>query len=273
MAKIGDALTPRFMISPAEVRISTLANANKLTSAHSIGLLTSATVNFAVESVDLEGGLPRVLHDTAITAQPGTVSAEMREYSRRNIELLMGYTPTATVTEIRTTLTANATAAATTLTVADETGFVAGDLIGIYPATAQNVADISYCLVLSTAANTLNLETDTPILHDYDGTTNNAIIFRVTPVAVGNVTQTNYFSMQVLGLRRDGTPMGFQFWKCALSSGLEMAYSADDFGTTPGEFKVLQPTAAEYGTGGDLEHVAALIANYPLGMYMGGGDA
>lgn len=272
MAKLGDARTSKFQISPAEVRISSLSNANKLTSTHSIGLLNSATVAFNVESVDLEGGLPRVLYDTAITAQPGTVSVEMREYSRRNIELLLGYTPSAVVTELATTLTADATLGAVALTVADETGFAQGDLIGIYPSTPQDVADISYCLVTSTAANTLNLSSDTPTLFAYDGTTNKANIFRVSPVAVGNVTSTNYFSMQVMGLNRVGQPIGFQFWKCALSSGLEMAYSSEDFGTTPGEFKILQPAAAEYGTGGDLEHVAALIANYPLGMYMGGGD-
>lgn len=274
MPKLGDAQTSRFVITPAEFRIGPMSEANKLLPSNSVGLLNSATVTFNVESVDLEGGLPRVLYDTAVTSQPGTIAAEMREYSARNISLLLGYTPQAYVADRKAVLAADATSGATSIDVAtgEAAQYNPGDLIGIYPAEPQDVANISYCLVDSIAVDTITLDTNTPTLFAYNGTTSPANVFAAEPVPIGAVTATNYFSSQVLGNRRDGVPMGFMFWKCAISSGLEMAFSSEDFGTTPGEFKILQPSAADFGTGGPLEHVAALIANNPLGMYMGAGD-
>lgn len=272
MAKIGDARTSRFMISTPEVRVGPLSLANKLTQTHSIGLLNSATVSFSVESVDLEGGLPRVLYDTAITSQPGTVAVEMREYSRRNLQMLLGYTPdVAAAADNVSSLASGALAAATEITVqsGDGDNFEIGEVIGIYQAGPTNIANICYCLIASKATDTLTLDANTPLLFDYSA---DDPVFSAQPLAIGAISQTNYFSMQVLGTRRDGTPTGFMFWKCALSAGLEMAFSADDFGTNPGEFKILQPSAAEYGAGGPLEHVADLIADFPLGMYLGGGD-
>lgn len=274
MPKLGDAQTSRFVITPAEFRIGPMTEANKLLPSNSVGLLNSATVTFNVESVDLEGGLPKVLYDTAVTSQPGTIAAEMREYSARNISLLLGYTPSTYVADRKTTLAADVTAAATEITVAAGAGadYNPGDLIGLYPAEPQDVAKISYCLVESIAVDVITLDSNTPTLFAYSGTTSPANVFAAEPVPIGAVTATNYFAAQVLGNRRDGQPMGFMFWKCAISSGLEMAFSSDDFGTTPGEFKILQPSAADFGTGGPLEHVAALIASNPLGMFMSGGD-
>lgn len=272
MAKLGDARTSRFLISAPEVRVGPLDQANKLKQEHSIGLLNSATVSFAVESVDLEGGLPRVLYDTAVTSQPGSVAVEMREYSRRNLQMLLGYTPSATASmDVKSNVAADATAGAVTIdvTASDGANFSAGQLVGIYQDGPTNTANISYCKIESIATDTLTFIAETPLLFDY------AIgdhLFNAQPLALGAIDQTNYFTLQVLGTRRDGTPSGFLFWKCALSAGLEMAYSADDFGTNPGEFKVLNPSAAEYGTGGPLEHVAELIADFPLGIYLGGGD-
>lgn len=274
MPKLGDAQTSRFVITPAEFRIGPMSEANQLLPSNSVGLLASATVTFNVESVDLEGGLPKVLYDTAVTSQPGTIAAEMREYSARNISLLLGYTPQTYKADRKANLASDAIAGATTIDVGVGEGaqYIPGDLIGIYPAEPQDVANISYCLVASVLVDAITLDADTPTLFAYDGTTSPAKVFAADPIPVGAVTSTNYFASQVLGTRRDGQPMGFIFWKCAISSGLEMAFSSDDFGTTPGEFKILQPSASDFGTGGPLEHVAALIANNPLGMYVGGGD-
>ena len=115
MPKFGDAQTSRFVITAAEFRIGPLTSANKLLPTNSVGLLTSATVTFNVESVDLEGGLPRVLFDTAVTSQVGTIAAEMREYSARNVSLLLGYTPQAYTSDRLTTLDADVAAGGTSI--------------------------------------------------------------------------------------------------------------------------------------------------------------
>lgn len=273
MSQIGDASTSRFFISQAEVRIGPLTSAMALTPVHSIGLLNSATVSFNIESVDLEAGLPRKLFDTQVISQLGTVAMEMREYSRRNMQMLLGYTPEAYVARVETTLAAPVNkVSGTTITVATGTGasFTAGDLVGIYPASAVNQAELTYAEVTLVAGDVLTLGPYTlPLLFNY---LTGDKVFKATPVAIGANATTQYFSVQVLGADRRGLPVGFIFWKCAMSSGLEVGFNSDDFNTNSGELKILSPSAADLAVGGDLNTVAAQVAKYPLGMSLFGGD-
>lgn len=273
MAQIGDASTSRFFISQAEVRIGPLTSAMALTQAHSVGLLNSATVTFNIESVDLEAGLPRKLFDTQVISQLGSVSMEMREYSRRNMQMLLGYSPDAYVSRVETTLAAPVTKATGTSIVVqagDGADFAEGDLVGIYPASAVNQANLTYAEVTGVATDTLSLGPYTlPLLFDYAA---NDKVFKATPVAIGANSTTQYFSVQVLGSDRRGLPVGFIFWKCAMSSGLEVGFNSDDFNSNSGELKILSPSAADLAVGGDLHTVAAQVAKYPLGMSLFGGD-
>lgn len=271
---LGSPKTNKYKIGTAEVRVGILTNANKLTPSFSVGLLDNVTVEVAQTSVDLKGGFPKFLADTAITDQEVTVTATLREYSRRNLRLMLGEgvsgaEPVDDQSLIVTDVSAGGTAV--DVTASDGTKFAADDIVIIFTQGAPE--NVSICRVASVATDTVTLDSDTPLLHDVNGTTTTVNIVLGFPVAVGGVTQTNYFSMDVIEAERStGRPIMWKFWKAALSGGLNAASNSDDFASAEFQAKILAPAASEYGAGGDLLHLADIIPNNPMGMYIGGGD-
>jgi hypothetical protein len=274
MAKLGAPRTTKFQIGTAEVRVGPLNMANKLTQAHSIGLIDNCTIEISQDSVDLEGGFPRAPVDTAIIRRSGTATATMREYSRRNIKLMMGEgVEGAEPSDVASLVVSNAASGATSIDVTAATGanFTAGDLVVIYP--EGDPAAVSVCEVDSVATDTLTLDPNTPTLHDYDGTANTINIYVAQQVGIGAVQTTNYFSAQVLQVeRKTGRPVGFNLWKCTIASGMTLGSNAEDFASNDLQIKMLDPAAAEYGAGQPLEHIAALIPSHPQGLMFYGGD-
>lgn len=274
MAKLGAPQTTKFQIGTAEVRVGVLSSANKLTQAHSIGLIDNVTIEISQDSVDLEGGFPRAPVDTAIIRRNGTVTATMREYSRRNIKIMMGEgVAGAEPSDVASLVVTNVSSGATSLDVTAATGsnFTAGDLVVIYP--EGDPAAISVCEVDSIATDTLTLDTNTPTLHDYDGTADTIHIYVAQQVGIGSVQTTNYFSAQILQVeRKTGRPVGFNLWKCTIASGMTLASNAEDFASNDLAIKMLDPAASEYGAGGDLEHLAGLIPSHPQGLMFYGAD-
>lgn len=271
---LGNQLTNKFQIGNAEVRIGTMLKANQLVQADSVGLLQSATVNFAQESVDLEGGLPKTLIDTAITKTTVTVTAQAYEYSRKNLRVMLnegvegtGVTEYAgTSVDVMAVSTAGTSMFDTTIPLADVT---AGDLLVIYP--AANPEKVSVVRVSAVAAATVATNAKvtidnvkTPLLFDLAV---GDVIFKANQIGLGNTSSTNYFSMDVIGLEHStGRPVGFKFWKAAVSGGMEYSFSNDNFSVTPLSFKVLKPSVAEFSTGGPLLHLSDIIPAHPYGI-------
>lgn len=274
MAKLGAPQTTKFQIGTAEVRIGPLSLANKLTQAHSIGLIDNVTIEISQDSVDLEGGFPRSPVDTAIVRRNGTVTATLREYSRRNIKIMMGEGVDGAVpSDVASLLVSNTSAGATSFSVTAATGanFSAGDIIVIYP--DGDPASVSVCEIDSVATDTITLDTNTPTLHDYNGTVDTIHVYVAQQVGIGAVQTTNYFSAQVLQVeRKTGRPVGFNIWKATIASGMTIASNAEDFASNDLSIKMLDPAASEYAVGGDLVHLAAIIPSHPQGMMFYGAD-
>jgi hypothetical protein len=272
--KLGSPRTTKFSIGTAELRIAPQAAAMRLKQEHSVGLIDNATVEVSQESVDLSGGFPKVLVDTAVVSQEASITATLREYSRRNLQVMLGegVVPTASeAADVSTTLTAGAAAAAVALTVADETDFAASDIVVIYGVADTAKAEVTIAQVDSTATNTITLEADTPLLHDV---VTGDVVYKANEVAIGSISETNYFAVQLLQLERaTSRPIGFDFWKGSIGGGMTFATNAEDFASTELNIKLLQPAATEYASGAALEHLAAIIPGNPTGMYFGGGDA
>ncbi len=270
---IGAPVSKKFHIGNAEVRIGPMTKANQLVPADSVGLLQSATVNFNQESVDLEGGLPKTLIDTVITRTNVTVSAQAYEYSRRNIRAMIneGVETAGTVDEWASTVSTAATTADNTLVINTPTPAPQiGDMVVVYPANEpQKVSIIKVTNVATAGTTTLTFDNaKTPLLFDAPV---GSVVYKANQIGLGNTTATNYFTLDVVGLEHaTGRPVGFKFWKVAVSGGMEYAFSNDNFAVTPLNFKILQPAASEYDTGGDLEHLAGIIPAHPYGMQWSG---
>lgn len=268
MAKLGAPVSKKFSIGTAELRLSAMTSANMQTQSHSVGLVDSVTVNVAQNSVDLKGGFPKFLADTAIVEQTATVSAVLREYSRKNINLLLGEgVQTATLTDVSTTLASNASQGASSITLTSASGLAVGDVLVIY--TANSPESTTLMQIGSIATNTITFKTGQTLPQAYTSAT--AVVYKAHQIAIGNVQETQYFSAMILQQSRDSDrPMGFSFWKCAISSGMDYATNSNDFASANLQLKVLTPAAEDYAVSAPLNHVADLIANHPFGLFWQG---
>ena len=270
MATLGSAVSDSFNIGVAEIRLGALANAGKLTQADSVGLIDDASFSMAQTQVDLKGGFPRKLVASAIVEQIGTVSMTLREYSRKNLSIMVGQGVPAAGTAFASTITADLAVDASSATVASTTGFTVGDIAVIYQdgkpetvslviITAKTSGSISF------AANSLSMA-----LLTSGGTIN---VYKANQVPLGAVSQVNYFSATLIQKHASGKPIVAAFWKVAIGGNMDYATNATDFASSKMELKVLEPTLSDVAVSGPLYTQAALIANNPFGLFTGGGAA
>lgn len=277
MAKLGSAITPKFDIGTAEMRLGPLTKANLLTQAESIGLIDEATYTVNQTSVDLLGGFPKTVVDTAVTEQTATINATMREYSRRNLRIMLGDGLAGTApTEAKSALdvAADVTAGASTfgVTAADGSLFAVDDVVIVYPEGRPQ--DVSVLQIDSILVDALTFKTGHVTAVAYNALTEAGTVFHVYvahQVPIGNITRTNYFSVMLIQQENStGQPKVVSFWKGAIAGSMEVATGADDFASSAMEIKLLQPTVTDVGTGADLENMADLINLHPTGMFLNG---
>lgn len=274
----GSAVSNKFQIGTSEIRIGELSMANKLTKAHSVGLLQSAAVNFQQDSVDLEGGFPKMLVDTAIVKTNITVESQAYEYSRKNIMVMLneGVETSGSVTEATGTLATVPNVTTLTASTFDTTLLLAsvsvGDLLVVYPANKPE--DLSIIKVTAVGAATVagNAKitydgTVTPLL--FSGTVGSTV-YKANQIGLGKSVATNYFTLDILGTDSKGNPKGFKFWKSAVSGGMNYSFSNDSYAVTPLNFKILAPSAEDYALGGPLEKLKGIIPAHPYGMFFSG---
>ena len=274
MSKLGSPKTTKFSIGTAEVRIGPLSLANKLTQAHSIGVLDNVTIEVTQETAKLMGGFPKVTIDQAVISQESSITATLREYSQRNVKVMMGEAASSTfVADIKSLVktTELAGSVAFDVTATEGSLFSAGQMVVVYPEGQPE--KISVVRIASILIDAITLDAGTPLLFDVDGTADIIHVFGAAEVAVGAIQETNYFAVQMLQLQRgNARPIGFNFWKCSIGSGMTLATSAEDFASTDMVIATLEPAEAEYGAGQNLAHLNNVIPANPVGMYFGGGD-
>lgn len=278
MAKLGSASSNEFSIGTAEVRVGPLTEAGRLAQARSVGLVDNVTISFATASVDLKGGFPQQIVDTAITEQTGSIKVTAREFSRRNLDLMLGNAISAAAVDAKSKLvnTANVAAAATSLTLVTGGGasFDVDDVIVIYPEGRPEDVTVSQISAIST--DTLTLKTGMGTVVAYNALTESTLdfhVFKAHGIAAGNVTRTNYFSVMLLQQKNNtGRPAIWTIWKAANSGSMEQGTSATDYASLSMEMKILQPTLSDVGVGGDLNNMASLISMYPSAARFAGAD-
>ena len=272
MAKLGTPQTTKFSIGTAELRIGPMVDAMKLKQENSVGLIDNATVEVTQESVDLTGGFPKVLVDTAVISQEASITATLREYSRRNLQVLLGEGVVDVASEpadVSTTIDTPVGVGDIAIGVVSEAGFATNDIAIIYQDADASAVTVGR--VDSVIGGTITLATDTPSLHTY---VSGDHVYKANQVAIGNILETNYFAAQMLQLERaTGRPVGFDFWKASIGAGMTFNTNAEDFASTELNLKLLQPASDDYATMTDpLYHLRDIIPTHPTGVYFGGGD-
>lgn len=273
---LGTPKTRQFRIGTFEVRIGPMSKAGKLDPSHSIGLVDQVTLNIEQTSVDLMGGFPQRIVDTALTSQAANISATLREYSRRNMNVLLGnavqdYDSTDVKSVVDTTSALAAEDTSVSVATGEGSNFTEGDIVVIFEVGKPESVTVSR--IASIAADTLTLETDLGLVV---GFAQNSIvhIHKAPAVAIGGLSTVNYFAVQLLQVERGTSrPMGFNFWKAAIGGNISVGATPTEFASTEMSLKLLEPAASEYAPGADLEHLADIIPTYPIGMMFTSSDA
>ena len=348
MALIGSAQTRKFSIGTAELRVGPLNMAGRLTQAHSVGLIDSSSFSVEQTVVDLKGGFPQVINDSAITEQMSTVTGTLREFSRRNLGILMGqglaytneggdvadgsttlsgpvvansrvlpltaitgfggsgatvqdsskwhgwvvvYDPVDTgisyisrITNIgpssAPTASLTTTSGSTTATVDSATGLYVGQQVSATNVPAGTlISNLSGTTVTlsqaasgsSTATATFGTTKDVYLdagLAMPTAVVSGAVVAKLIPVSIGNVSAVQYFSAQLVSMdRASARPKVWNFWKCTLGSGMNLTQGATDFASTEMQLKVVQPTLSDYSSASSaLYNIRHLLSRYPSGM-------
>lgn len=265
MASLGAAKTGKFAIGTAELRVGPLTLAGKLNRKHGVGLIDSATLNVEQTSVDLKGGFPQVIMDTQVTDQSAQVTATLREFSRRNLGILLGQgliydDSNDNENDFITTIGTGGLAANTT-SIPLVAAPPAGSWLSIYSA-----ADAAESVIVKlNDGSTTTLDTNFTSSVAFPA---GSKVSRLAPISVGNVSQVQYFSVQMITIdRQSGRPKVANFWKAAIGSGMSLANNATDFASTEMVLKILQPSLADYEqVGSPLYHLRNVIGAYPMGM-------
>lgn len=266
ITSIGRPKTTKYRIGPSEARVGPLSEAMRLTRAHSVGMIDSASFNRTTTSADLMYGLPQVEVDTQVVTTSNTGTITLREFSSRNMRLMLGNGVQSYSTKYDTTVATAAAADGTSLEVVDASGFAQGDIIVIVP--DGNVDNVTVTRVASIATNTITLDSGLGLL---TAVSIGDLVYKSAVTSVG-VSSNEYFSVSFLTVDREGNPTGYHFWKATLSGDATDSMGGTEFGSNELTLKFLQPAESEYTSGGDLEHVAELIQQHPIGFNFQPGD-
>lgn len=265
---IGNARTGKFRIGTVEVRIGPLSSAMRLMPVNSIGIVDEATLNYSTEQASMMQGFPQNMVDEAITSEEITISATLREFSRRNLNLLLGHGIVSSATDVSTTVATEASADATSVDVDSISDFEEGDLIVAYP--INKPGQVTVARVASAATGTITLSTETPLLHTLPV---GSLVFKSGAVSLGSVKQTQYFAVELVEVQRGTSrPMPSEFWKCSLQGGSDMGTNVSDFASSDLQLRVLEPLITDYDTGGPLAHLSDIIPDHPKGIIAPGLD-
>jgi hypothetical protein len=279
---LGSPKTKKALIGTFELRIGPLNKAGLLTADHSVGIVDQVKLDMQMDSVDLMAGFPQKTVDTAITKFVTGFSATLRESSRRNLNVLLGNGlfdyDAANLDVFGTVDTTSALAVgATSLTmdISFEGVLAVGDTVVIYD--VANPGNVSIARVSAfTAKNgvtpaSVTLSATTPLVAPTGAANSFAAgasvrLYKAQTIAGGAITGVpNYFAAQLIRQDRGtGRPMGFNFWKSAISSGISLSASVTEFASMDMQLKALEPAATEYAAGGVLAHLTDVIPSNPV---------
>ena len=244
----GLAMTNRFMLGAATLLLGAQADLFNLTRAqHSVGLIKNFALTAEPSFTDLTQGVKNTLVYSVMTGNTARASAEMYEFTVRNLAYVaqLNGATIQTATNIETTLSAAVTGSsgtpATTITVTSATGFAVGDWILIQDPL---VPDDSIVRKIATIA-TNTITTNPNIQRNLAA---NAVVRRVNVIDVGSKEEQPFFSAMVLGTLADGSEIAVALPKVRITNGLNMAFQSNDYGNMPIELGIydLTPTDPHY---------------------------
>lgn len=266
----GNAVTNNFMLGSATLMLGPVAKTNggtieggvhALDQSHSLGLVKNVTLETSRESIELTQGIKQDVVATAVTAAPATFSAELFEYSHKNLNYALGIAAQDTK-EVK--LIGDFTVAAFNPTYDDVAGTT--DLNVLFNAAITGLTANDYIVIKAkdTGARVIGEgehfiaryvsgddATNIVVRGNYEAmglVTGDYEVFLVNMLPVGIDDKTTYYAMKIVGELFDGTTVVIECPKVDMTSGLNLAFGSDNFASMPvnGRLMKLVESDVEY---------------------------
>lgn len=273
---LGSPQTKKALIGTFELRLGPLERAGRLSSSDSVGIIDEVKLDIQMDSIDLLAGFPQKPVDTAIVKFVTGFTAKLREASRRNLNILLGNTLTdydTSAQEVSGLVSTLATIAPEATSLVFDLSFSGtlsqGDTVVVYD--TNNPGNLSCCIVNTFTAKSgstpasVTFKTGNGIVQGH-AIGDSVRFYKTSTVPGGAITGVpKYFSAQLIRLDRGtGRPVGFNFWKTTLASGMSLGATIAEFASMDLQLKALEPALSDYTGTGKLVHVADVIEVNPV---------
>lgn len=235
----GTAQTTRFMRGAATIMLGGSNNLWDLQpSTNSLGLAKNVSVMTEPVFIDLTQGTTNSLVYSMLTGNPLKISAEIFEYTAKNLNYGLslnggGVNTFSASTVQRSTGIDGDPTPTTDVLVADTTGFSVNDYIMIVPPGADDA------MLVRQIATVVTSPAKFTVTHAINIDVALYTVKKVNLVKVGDTLSTNPFlACKIAGQLVDGTPAVFLFPKVRVTKGFTMAFNVDQYGFLPFELQV-----------------------------------
>ena len=260
---LGNSKTNSYIFGASEMRVGALTDVLKLTSAHSIGVLSSVEINFSREFADLRGGRANQLLAKSLSSTDLVVTATGSEATLRNLTLMTGQGITSTTFTANSPLTAAQVVGDTQLSTTADMSLSAGDYLSVV--NCDNPGEVQIVKVASVDVTGLivTLDAATPLII---AVKIGDIVNKMEFAPMSAPCKENFLTCQILLDSVDGdVPRQFLGFYGTVTSSLSYSQTSNDFGEFSMEMTFYQVPASFTATGGALERAADLIAANGLG--------
>lgn len=248
----GMALTNKFMLGAATIMIGPQADLFNLTRTnHSLGLVKNFQLQTNPTFAELTQGVKNTLVYSVLNGHTATGSAEVYEYSPKNIAYMaqLNGTSVTPVTAQQTTLSAAVTGSsgspATTFSVTSATGFAQNDWIIIEDPAFPDDAIVRQ--IGSIATNVI-----TPTQNIQRNLSNASVVKKMNFTGIASKADVPFYSAMVVGRLADGSDLALALPKIRITGGLNVQFQTNDYGNMPLEFSIydLVPSDPNYSVFG-----------------------
>lgn len=238
----GEARSTNFMLGTATVMIGPRDKLNELNPVeHSLGLVKNFVCESSKESLDLGQGVQNTTVFTRATGSTTRATFEAYEYTPKNLAYALSLDGGSVVDKpgtprkstAQSTNGGDGTHTLTTDTPATPQTIAVGDFVTLREPSTNNI----YLAKVQQASPSLIVKVDVGNTKKFEAGT---VIQACNVLAVGTSAEAEEYAAKVVGQLADGTWVSLFFPRIRITSGMTMAFSTDNYGNQPFEFKPMQ---------------------------------
>lgn len=237
----GTARTSNFLVTAGTLMIGAQASVWDLNPAsHSVGLVKNIAVMSDPTFLNLTQGVKNQLIYSLMTKNDAKITAEVYEYTAKNLTYGLSLDGTATAAQTFTTTTSaiidGSPTPTTSVTVTSATG-IAGDGTAYIMIDASGGTADDDVIVRRVASKTGSVLTVSQAISR--DVASGAAVTVVNAIDIGSTTEGPFLSAKIAGKLPNGTPVAFLFPKIRITKGFNVSFNTEQFQNMPFEIEVL----------------------------------